>query len=606
VAKERREHSRVNFPQIRVKVPRGRKYRDEFLRDLSAGGLFVSTNKTLDLGSEVQIQVLRAQETDEPLSLTGQVVRVEEGDRGEMGGMAVEFTDVTGEIAEQIRALVHEFGDEGDGDGAVGDSSAEIESVRSELEGLQQALESARKETEEREKDVKKADKQIQALRDRLEKTEKERDELLTAKVGLETELESEQSSKKESAQVEAAQRESQKLRERLAELEQSHEELQAELKQHRADEEVTRNLAERLAKEKQAAERKLEEERKTLANELADLEQELERTRAESQQENAALRERLGRAEEELEDLRQTREQLDGELEGERKMRIEAEARLEVASNNLKTAKEQAERAEELETQLRRQTTAVEEAQERAQWSEERALKALDELEQARLRERDLRRLLAAVSPEEGVAAQVGTTIVGNFGRSREGALAAEIIDVRASDSEELEGADPGEGSPEALAGEEVELELELEPEAIAGVSAPSVAEEDGPGPGPEPAHAAPKESGETGEEVEDSAGHDQDESETKERGLGPADITTENEFRRCLEEGATIELTARFSRLEPVSRSDIQISDWLKESHTFAELKEAASGKMSDGDLLETLHLFFKRSLILLHPVE
>lgn len=602
MAKERREHSRVSFPQIRVKVPRGRKYRDEFLRDLSAGGLFVSTNKTLDLGSEVQIQVLRAQETDEPLSLTGQVVRVEEGDRGEMGGMAVEFTDVTGEIAEQIRALVHEFGDEGDGGG--GDSSAEIESVRSDLEGVQQALESARKETEEREKDVKKADKQIQALRDRLEKTEKERDELLTAKVGLETELESEQSSKKESAQVEAAQRESQKLRERLAELEQSHEELQGELKQHRADEEVTRNLAERLAKEKQAAERKLEEERKTLANELADLEQELERTRAESQQENAALRERLGRAEEELEDLRQTREQLDGELESERKMRIEAEARLEVASNNLKTAKEQAERAEELETQLRRQTTAVEEAQERAQWSEERALKALDELEQARSRERDLRRLLAAVSPEEGVAAQVGTTIVGNFGRSREGALAAEIIDVRASDTEGLEGADPGEGSPEALAGEEVELELE--PEAIAGVSAPSVDEEDGPGPEPEPAHAAPKESGETGEEVEDSAGHDQGESETKELGLGPADITTENEFRRCLEEGATIELTARFSRLEPVSRSDIQTSDWLKEAHTFAELKEAASGKMSDGDLLETLHLFFKRSLILLHPVE
>lgn len=89
---------------------------------------------------------------------------------------------------------------------------------------------------------------------------------------------------------------------------------------------------------------------------------------------------------------------------------------------------------------------------------------------------------------------------------------------------------------------------------------------------------------------------------AEEAEQGLGPEDITTEAEFRRFLEEGGRIELTERFSRLEPVSRSDIRVSDWLKEARTLGELQKAASGKLSEKELLEVLHLFFKRSLIVL----
>lgn len=612
MAKERRQHTRVSFPQIRVKVPTGRKFRDEFLRDLSAGGLFVSTNKTLELGSEVQIQILRSHETDEPLALNGKVVRVEEGGKGEMGGMAVEFAELTDEISQQIRELVEEFID--DDVAGPGGSTVGLEELENEIKGLKKELEEERKSTEEREKDVKKADKQIQALRDRLEKIEIERDELLTAKVALETELESAQSSKKDNAELEAAQRESQKLRERLKEVEGSLEQLQAELSQHHADEEVTRNLAERLANEKLSAEKKLEEEQQSSGEQIQALRQELEATQKLSREEIATLKERLERAEEELEDLRQAKEQLDVEVEDERKSRVEAEARLEVATNNLKVAKEQAERVEELETQLRKQSATVEEAQERAQWSEERALKALEQLDGARAKERDLRRLLAAVSPD--AASRGGEDKEPPpepFARSREGAAHAEVIEVVAETADDETG-DVGDDEQRAASGEEEfelvpEEALEEDPASVASAQAMTEI-------GSDEVVLEPAEQSEgvgEEEEAEIAAGAAADapaeppaeDQEEAPAGLGPGALPTESDFRRCLEDGASIELTERFSRLEPVSRNDIQVSDWLKEARTLAELKEAASrGKMTETDLLETLYLFFQRSLILLHP--
>ena len=81
----------------------------------------------------------------------------------------------------------------------------------------------------------------------------------------------------------------------------------------------------------------------------------------------------------------------------------------------------------------------------------------------------------------------------------------------------------------------------------------------------------------------------------------LGPEVIDSMEAFQALLTAGSRIRLTERFGRLEPVSRGDIQVSDWLREHD---RLSGAGAADMSEEQLLRVLHVFFQRELIRVTP--
>ena len=80
----------------------------------------------------------------------------------------------------------------------------------------------------------------------------------------------------------------------------------------------------------------------------------------------------------------------------------------------------------------------------------------------------------------------------------------------------------------------------------------------------------------------------------------MGPEVITTLEEFGEHVERGAKLRTTERFQRLEPVSREDIQVSDWLKEVDDLESIRELAEGRMLEAQLQRVLYLFFERGLM------
>ena len=80
----------------------------------------------------------------------------------------------------------------------------------------------------------------------------------------------------------------------------------------------------------------------------------------------------------------------------------------------------------------------------------------------------------------------------------------------------------------------------------------------------------------------------------------IGPESVRTRESFISKLEGGSRLLTTDRFRRLEPVSRSDIQVSDWLEKHDDLSSIKKTAAGRMPDDELYRVLHLFFERGLV------
>ena len=74
------------------------------LRNLSAGGCFVSQLQNIPEGSEVKI-VVRSPRLSTPIQAKGIVVRIE---TGEKAGLAIEFTSIPHQFRDAIQALVYE------------------------------------------------------------------------------------------------------------------------------------------------------------------------------------------------------------------------------------------------------------------------------------------------------------------------------------------------------------------------------------------------------------------------------------------------------------------------------------------------------------------
>lgn len=80
----------------------------EFTRDINEGGLFIETDKPLELGTEVAMQFQLPGSCD-PLQTVGRVVHVTPAALGHPGGMGIEFDELTPDdrirIDEIVRAL---------------------------------------------------------------------------------------------------------------------------------------------------------------------------------------------------------------------------------------------------------------------------------------------------------------------------------------------------------------------------------------------------------------------------------------------------------------------------------------------------------------------
>ena len=77
----------------------------EFARNINEGGLFVETNASHPVGTEVHLQ-FHVPGAEEPLQVTGRIVRHSGKDSGEPNGMGIEFDDLDRQARQRINQLV--------------------------------------------------------------------------------------------------------------------------------------------------------------------------------------------------------------------------------------------------------------------------------------------------------------------------------------------------------------------------------------------------------------------------------------------------------------------------------------------------------------------
>ena len=100
-AEDRRLHSRVRFPKVRVQAPGPEGWQDEFLQDLSVGGVFLVTPRTLPVGGTVSLRLL-VPDTETPMETEALVTRIEQGSRDADSGIALAFEDLRDGQREQL------------------------------------------------------------------------------------------------------------------------------------------------------------------------------------------------------------------------------------------------------------------------------------------------------------------------------------------------------------------------------------------------------------------------------------------------------------------------------------------------------------------------
>ena len=77
----------------------------EFARNINEGGLFVESETPHPLGTRVDLQ-FQLPGSDEPVQVTGSVVRTSPGSADEPPGMGIEFDDLDAQTRQRINELV--------------------------------------------------------------------------------------------------------------------------------------------------------------------------------------------------------------------------------------------------------------------------------------------------------------------------------------------------------------------------------------------------------------------------------------------------------------------------------------------------------------------
>ena len=511
-ADDRRRYSRVRFPKVRVQAPGPEGWQDEFLQDLSIGGVFLVSPRTLPVGGEVDLRLL-VPDSETPLEVTACVTRIEQGSFDSDSGMALAFFDLRPEQLEKLGTLVERFGHEPTVtlfDDETGEpQSTPAENLMRELDELGRQWASAKDEIASARSSMAGHEKALKRNQEALETVLRRVQDALRyvpnlpsqpfgqapeAPVGLEL--------------PNGAAGES--------------------------DSEGSRNISE------------------TLDQVRDDLASERERSRELSR---------------EVDDLRGSLDALESPGSGR-------DQRIQMLTSELLQMKEQAHR-HEAEAAEARLALAELRSQTDLTSGEHLPPPSLASLRGAQREEEDFEIDFAIqddMEPLEDLETLEDETLHA-IPLPRESSfadVAAEVHTVGASSRAVV-----GEGEPR-VAGD-VSMSVPTE-------SQDTGASTEGRDPVSEPSEGARL-------------------VELSEETLGPEVLDTIEAFETQLNNGSKIRRTERFGRLEPVSRGDIQVSDWLGENDRLNPTGDS-SPDMPEAQLLRVLHVFFQRELIRLTP--
>jgi uncharacterized protein (TIGR02266 family) len=372
---DRRAINRLPVPRVLVKISTPERMRVAYLKDLSEGGVFIRTDKPLQLERVVDVDLLAPGRVD-PIRLRGRITRVQNDEASRLAnlqGMGVKFIELTPQADAALKALVHEY--------AQNRPAVPVQSMvpDSSTVALKQALETnevLRTTLVQREAELSQEHERRQELSVRVL--------ALTGELeGVKTRGSDGQSVALEALKVElaAARAELGELKERLKQTESNAEGYRQEIAVLEEDDAATRRLAETLAQGKTKVESELKRAREELAQHQSAIEAERSSGIARS-----AETTRL--------------------LEAERARRVELEKKLEELSAQNSSLANRAREIEPLLEQARKQVSGFGQAVAdvtAARTRLESLEKALAEEKQksARLanRERELRQLVAAIS---------------------------------------------------------------------------------------------------------------------------------------------------------------------------------------------------------------
>ena len=80
----------------------------DFARNINEGGIFVETATPHPLGTLVDLQ-FKLPGSDEPIRIKGTVVRLSDGEGGELPGLGIEFENLDGPTRQRINQLVRKL-----------------------------------------------------------------------------------------------------------------------------------------------------------------------------------------------------------------------------------------------------------------------------------------------------------------------------------------------------------------------------------------------------------------------------------------------------------------------------------------------------------------
>lgn len=400
---EKRQMPRVKAPRVLLRVADTAKFRENYVQDLSQGGIFVRTEKPLAVGTTLELDLLPPG-WDKPLALRGRVVRVVNdlaAIERKAAGMGLTFEGVEAEVEAKLLALVAEYRVEPRMPTPLPPRPAEVpgelERLRVMLLDREQALQLARAAEQ-------------QGIAQQLE-LRRERDELAQKSRQLSEELDrrvAQGAAAAGAAPDEAlasaqARREAIELRLRLTEAEGKLEAQQAELRAFEQDDAQSRELAEQLALQKNKLEKQRRKESEEAAAERARLTAERDALAQRLEAQEQGGRQRSDELTQQLAQAQAARGEGETLLAAAAQRALELDLRVAELQRALTDAHAIAERAQAAQTQATALQAALDEERLRAEGLERRLADVTARHEKVAAKERELRRLVALLSSGKG-----------------------------------------------------------------------------------------------------------------------------------------------------------------------------------------------------------
>ena len=370
---ERRQHARRSVPTVTLRIGDAETFRRRHLKDLSNGGLFVRTSKTLAIGTLAEFR-LEPPNHAPPILINGRVVRVDPPSQDEStapGGMGVRFEDVPDDVAAQLKELIETYR-------APPDASAEgVAPVAGEGEPeriLRQRLAEASKQIEDLVEEIERFEGADASNRSVIAKLLEEQKRMADASQGSSQEL----------GQLTT---ENTDLKTRLNEAKAEAERARKELSEFNADVAVVVSTAKAEASKREREAAQAREQLAASLKERDQLKDAFHETLASARLREASLQNDLKTAKERIVDL-------------ERQVQMQGQRTAQSEATEQALAAETA-RVRELTSELQQERRASEAERERARDLESHLKIANDRLAKARKREQDLRGLLLAAGSQ-------------------------------------------------------------------------------------------------------------------------------------------------------------------------------------------------------------